>query len=1185
MPQHLSLRLAWHNEGWNGEMCKDPKSNIYCVGRYSYPGDRIKEIRKIEAIEEEGSQCFKCMKVNGAAPCAYSFNAFGSHPTAAFETPPDFFRGGADGRTLDVPPNTAFVWPYEEMYRDEVKAQKGSGRMYDYDKRIEYADKFFKALIPGSTLVFYYVNKSNPFSTEDALQYVLVGISRLKKVGSFEYYDNVSDEIKKKYADGFIWQKSITSDYPDQGFRIPLQKYQQDPEILEKLLFVPEQNYNFKYAARHISDDDALIYVERFLEIVKFLQEIGDQEENWVEREKWLQSVISELWKERGAFPGLSSFLSMTGIEFTAIAQYYKQQTEEGHSKASAANIFAYLNNKRSDLPGYEGKVISLKEYRNTWLNHFSSDQKKLIEKVLIRFHLTPNQFERILQVGLAEEYSIVAEPQQLIENPYLLCEQYVGEDIGDEITFNRIDHGIIPSPELGVEPLLPKNDPFRLRALVVQTLQRESKHTFVLCSEVIQQVNNRLSYYPDWKKTQYTINYILNNRNLMEEAIKIRSERDVQYLYLRTVWQDERLIEQVVNDLLTRPENTLVKPFTVAKWNSILFLSNSELATAAPEEYRKAIQGQIEVCASIFTKPISVVSGGAGTGKTTVIEKIMTAIENSSGNTESFCLLAPTGKAADRIREKTQKEATTIHSFLARRNWLRKNFTYRMQGGKRETDFSTYIIDETSMLDLSLFAAFVRSVNWDYCRRLILVGDPNQLPPIGRGKVFDDIINHLKEVDSSNLGVLKDNLRQLLNNVTGNGNGILTLADMYIQQNLIGDGASEAKARAEATMTSIQLDEFDKDVDFIIWQDAEDLEKKLKDTISLLRENSEKFTIDSLQIISPYRAELYGTDHINNIIQQHLNGQTFTQKGHYGGITLFDKVIQFVNRAGKNAYYSFNTATGKKDRVDVFNGEIGRVYYHLYDKKEWKKPYYTIRNSKANGFQVRFGRRKEHCIEFNSDPAVEENIELAYSISVHKAQGSEFETIFLVIPQSKQTLLSPELIYTGITRARSKLFVFIEKDYSPLINLRRPERSHLRRINASTFEFKPLPQEWLYLERQEWFKEGRIHSTLTEYMVRSKSEVIIANLLHQNELDFEYERRLQAPDGSYYLPDFTIIHRGRKYYWEHLGMLQVPKYRHHWETKKAWYEKFFPDQLLTTVDDGELTKNAQSIIDGFKQL
>ena len=131
---------------------------------------------------------------------------------------------------------------------------------------------------------------------------------------------------------------------------------------------------------------------------------------------------------------------------------------------------------------------------------------------------------------------------------------------------------------------------------------------------------------------------------------------------------------------------------------------------------------------------------------------------------------MAPTGKAAERIKTQTEKNSSTIHSYLASNGWLNKNFTLKRKGGSKGQDVNTIIIDECSMIDLNLFATLLRSINWNSVQRLILVGDPNQLPPIGRGKVFSDTIEWLNQEYPDNVGVLSENIRQLVNRVEGNG-------------------------------------------------------------------------------------------------------------------------------------------------------------------------------------------------------------------------------------------------------------------------------------------------------------------------------------------------------------------------------------------------------------------------------
>lgn len=101
-----------------------------------------------------------------------------------------------------------------------------------------------------------------------------------------------------------------------------------------------------------------------------------------------------------------------------------------------------------------------------------------------------------------------------------------------------------------------------------------------------------------------------------------------------------------------------------------------------------------------------------------------------------------------------------------------------------------------------------------------------------------------------------------------------------------------------------------------------------------------------------------------------------------------------------------------------------------------------------------------------------------------------------------------------------------------------------------------------------EWYEEGKIHRTLADYMVRSKSEVIIANIFFEHDIPFQYEVPLYAPDGTFYLPDFTIKWQGEDWYWEHEGMLHDPAYRKHQEEKHSWYKKHgFSNHLIVTTE------------------
>jgi exodeoxyribonuclease V alpha subunit len=224
-------------------------------------------------------------------------------------------------------------------------------------------------------------------------------------------------------------------------------------------------------------------------------------------------------------------------------------------------------------------------------------------------------------------------------------------------------------------------------------------------------------------------------------------------------------------------------------------------------------------------------------------------------------------------------------------------------------------------------------------------------------------------------------------------------------------------------------------------------------------------------------------------------------------------------------------------------------------------------------GRDVPRGGRYKICSE-----KVEDNLELAYAVSIHKAQGSEFADTFVIIPSSAKRPVSTELIYTALTRANRHCTLLIQGSVNSLLDARRRENAQTPQINSYLFDDLHVAKE-LLANRRDWYEAGKIHEALSGDMLRSKSEVIIANLLHEREIPFSYEQPLFAPDGTLRLPDFTVASRGRTFYWEHLGLLDQGRYADEWERKKAWYDRWFPGQLLTTEEGPYLSKSAEDTI------
>lgn len=1196
MVAHLTARLAWHDNGWNGEICEKPICNSYCVGRHSYPGDVIARERDLATEKQNAGRPIAELPSSGLPPCTYSVNAFGLDPIKGYSNPPNFFGEEARRTEWFIPFTTVSVWPYEAMYEDDVTDERGR---FDNSERARKAEEFFSKIEENRSLIFYYANYSNPFSEEESPRYVLVGVSRIREIGNHLFYEGSSNHIKERFAGGLIWARNISSHYPEEGLRLPYHRYHDDPEVRASFAVFPDNPRTCKYGARLLANDDAIGLLEQFLGAIDALKKIGDDSENWDVREDWLTDRIAELWDKRGLYPGLLNVLSLLGA--SKAREPARKLIEAGKSK-EAHEIFFNSVDENHEAPqfGLTGRT-QRRVFRQWQLQ--SEATRSLLRDILPRFDLEVKQMERIVSEdgNTRDAHGLPNDPAVMLDNPYLLSECYIGDSPDDTIPWGAVDRGVLPSPELGGEHLsgMEFNDARRLRALCVEQLRREPNQTFRAAKNVLAEVNTRLSYLPEWKSVSFTQRYFEIDQSVLEQALVLRPKSECLWLYLRQVYDDERDIETQLTKLSRRPDLTLDRPFDEQDWCDEILDKKSSLLDKAENFYTDAVEAQATACAAVFRRPLSVITGAAGTGKTTVICAMVNAIRQTEGDGTAIMIMAPTGKASDRVRDKFHEreiervEISTVHSFLAKGGWLNENLTFKRKGGK-SLGGGTIIVDEASMLDLSLMATLVRAIDWQHVRRFVLVGDPNQLPPIGRGRVFADTIQWLSEKHLGSIVRLDQNLRQMENKVENNGTGILRLAKLFVTENGTNDG-QKAPIELEELLAQVHKGgEVDDDLSVMYWDDLSTLSDHLIKTIEGEMETHTDSPLDPekpyelwraafdrnperYQVLTPHRGEPYGVEALNEAIQSRIAGGVIDWYGVVDGITLYDKVIQFRNRPQSNPIAAYNFQTRQLEYIEVFNGQIGFVQKHGFDKD--KRRFFLKR------FQVQFSRKEDFGVGYGRDlahdrrEAVEENLELAYAISIHKAQGSEFNHTYILIPKSKGRTLSSELIYTALTRATKHCTLFIQGDVSTLLSARRLENIQTRLINSSLFDgfFHAVPDE--LIQRKDWYEEGKIHEDLAGNMVRSKSEVIIANLLHDRDIPFEYETLLKAPDGTMYLPDFTITWNGEKWYWEHWGLTSSESYRKHRDVKVEWYKKHFPRRLLETFEGKTLSQDAEDLI------
>lgn len=367
----------------------------------------------------------------------------------------------------------------------------------------------------------------------------------------------------------------------------------------------------------------------------------------------------------------------------------------------------------------------------------------------------------------------------------------------------------------------------------------------------------------------------------------------------------------------------------------------------------------QTEAILSFFEKSFLILTGGPGTGKTTVVGAMIHLFKDLYPSHTLACI-APTGRAAKRLSEINEVQAYTIHSLL---KWDLESNTF----GKTEQDpleVDVLIIDEFSMVDTYLFAQLLKASQ--KVAKILIVGDKDQLPSVAPGNVLSDLI----ESDQFHSITLETIYRQ------ESGSDVITLAHQIRNQ-------------------TIDFSILTKDIQFLDGN-AYEAKVKLLKTISNALELG--FGIHDFQVISPMYSGVLGIDNLNHLLQKLCNPpDTFKRELKVGSIIFRDqdKILQLKNQPND----------------DVFNGDIGTLIDIIYAKED---------EDKQNRLIVDFDGR---IVEYTSENIY--NITLAYCISVHKSQGSEYPVVMMPILSEHRILLKKRLLYTAITRASKKLLLF----------------------------------------------------------------------------------------------------------------------------------------------------------------
>ena len=547
--------------------------------------------------------------------------------------------------------------------------------------------------------------------------------------------------------------------------------------------------------------------------------------------------------------------------------------------------------------------------------------------------------------------------PQTIDEiesNPYILIDLVKGVD------FAKLDKYAL---ENGFEV----NNYKRIKCGIKYSLVKitYNGHCCTLEANLIKYVKELLKVEDD------DIEHCLIDLNVKEEIV-IEKREDENWVYSKEIYDAEA---NIASKLILLDSAQNIK--RIAGFDSELEKIEKAGNINLSAKQKEAIQ-------SINSNNVVIITGGPGTGKTTIIKNVID-IYKSHGKKVVLC--APTGRAAKRMTEMTGEEAKTLHRLLEIGKIEKDNEFTIMNYEVAPIDADVIIVDEASMVDIYLMNYLLNGIYQG--TKLILVGDTDQLPSVGPGSVLKDIINseRIKTI------FLDEIFRQAAQ------------SKIIVNSHRVNDGEYFLDKEEQEGL---------KDDFFYIKEKSQDI--MLDQIISLCKGRLKNFGdydfFENIQILSPTKKGLLGTKELNKKLQEELNPSSDEKNEKKVGEVIFregDRVMQVKNNydiyweKGNTLSLTYESGTG------IFNGELGKIVKIDFLNKQIK---------------ILFDDEKEAWYAFSDM----DQIEHAYAITVHKAQGSEFDVVIMLAPSSAPMLLTRNLLYTGITRAK-KLLILIGND------------------------------------------------------------------------------------------------------------------------------------------------------------
>lgn len=606
------------------------------------------------------------------------------------------------------------------------------------------------------------------------------------------------------------------------------------------------------------------------------------------------------------------------------------------HFGEDVIDIIRYTPSRLTEIPGIGDKTAKL-------ISESFNENREAMDSIvyLSQFGISSSYAMRIYKTYKNNTISMIR------ENPYKIISDVPG------MGFKSADSIAM---SIGIE----KDSPFRIMAGIMHSLQNcyRDGHMFLTEDHLLESSSYLLGVDIE------LVEYQLRELTLLGD-VKLQILDEKRVYYTMALFRAEESVSKTIVNLYSFPYE-----------RERIDIDN--IIEKFQREYQIELDDiQIEAIKASVQNGIIIITGGPGTGKTTIINCILDVFKRLD---YKVALAAPTGRAAKRMSEATGEKATTIHRLL--------EYGFDMGMGEEEQTFErneenpleydVIIIDEASMMDILLMNSLLKAIKIG--TRLVFVGDINQLPSVGPGNVLKDLI------DSQLLKVVR------LNKIF-----------RQAQESMIVVNAHKVNS-GEFPI----LNERDKDFFFIDSFTGERIKRKI---IELCTERLKQFNfIEDIQIISPVKKGTVGIYELNSALQASINPYSPDKEEKAVGQTVFrvgDKIMQIKNNYQK----AWDLLEGGEKGKGIFNGDIGIIErINLKDKK----------------LTAIFDYDKRVVYDFEEL----DEIMHSYAITVHKSQGSEFPVVIMPIFRGPSILLNRNLFYTAITRAKEMVILVGHKQY-----------------------------------------------------------------------------------------------------------------------------------------------------------